>query len=271
MMTIQHQPWILSTGLSLALAEYIWRHASGRDYDLGAAVTSVGVALGQILLRPINLIATTGILTWAARFAPWHLPMGDWRTWVFGFVAVEFAYYWFHRWSHEIAWMWATHAVHHTAAQMVLPAAIRLGWTEFLSLGWMAFVPLALIGLPPKMIGTLLAFGLVYQYLLHTEAPITYGPLEWLLNSPTHHRVHHSRDAQFLDCNFGGVLIVFDRLFGTFQSVPEGTELHYGLVRPEDSRNPLTIAIVGWRSLWARLKEQSGFRAKISAAFGPPA
>jgi sterol desaturase/sphingolipid hydroxylase (fatty acid hydroxylase superfamily) len=271
MLMIHNHPWILTTGLALALIEYIWRRASGLGYDLRAAAASLGVALGQSLLRPLNLVLTTAILTWVSRFAPWHVPMTGWPAWLLGFFAVEFAYYWFHRWSHEIAWMWATHAVHHSATQMVLPAAIRLGWTEFVSLGWIAFVPLALIGLDRRMIGVLLSLGLVYQYVLHTEAPISFGPFEWLLNSPAHHRVHHSSDAEFLDCNYGGVLIVFDRMFGTFRAAPAGTVLHYGLVHPEQSTNPLLVAMLGWRALGARWKAQTGIRAKLAVALGRPA
>lgn len=111
----QHHPWVLIIGLALALAEYVWRHITGRGYDLRSAAASLGVALGQMLLRPLNRLITT---------------------------------------------------------------AIQLGWTETVSLGWIAFVPLALIGLAPGIIDTMLALGLVYQYVLHTEAPVSFGPLE---------------------------------------------------------------------------------------------
>jgi sterol desaturase/sphingolipid hydroxylase (fatty acid hydroxylase superfamily) len=275
MLLLRHHPLLLLAVLlltvALALAEYAWRRGSGRGYDLRAVRTTLGVMLGQMLLRPLNLIATTAILTWFARFAPWHWPIGDWRTWAAGFVAVELAYYWFHRFSHMVAWGWATHSVHHSPTELVLPAAVRLGWTELLSLGWICFVPLALIGLPPAVIGALLGTNLLYQYGLHTEAPIRLGPLEWWFNSPTHHRLHHSRDAEFLDCNYGGVLIVFDRLFGTYRAAPAGTVIHYGLVHPVPSANPLRVALAGWRMLFANLHSTRGWRQRLAVAFGPPA
>jgi hypothetical protein len=112
----------------------------------------------QTLLRPINMLVTTAILTGFARAAPWHLPPGDWRVWVLGFFAVDFAYYWFHRWSHEIAWMWATHAVHHSPPKWCCPPPSAWGGQRR-SLGWLAFVPLVLIGLPPKLVGILAGAG----------------------------------------------------------------------------------------------------------------
>lgn len=271
MLLIQHHRWLFAAALALALAEYLWRRASGRGYDLGAAGASLGVALVQSLVRPLNLLATTAILVQVSRFAPYHWPLNNGWTWALAFFAVEFAYYWFHRWNHEIAWLWATHAVHHSATQMVLPAAIRLGWTEFVSLGWLAFVPLVLIGLPPQMIGALLALGLVYQYVLHTEAPVSLGPLEWLLNSPAHHRVHHSSDPQFLDCNYGGVLIVFDRLFGTFRAAAPGQELHYGLANHTDARTIWAIGLGAWTDLLRRIRKADSWTNRARIALGRPA
>lgn len=269
-MFLRHHPMILVAGLVLALAEFFWRRASGRGYDVPKALTSLGVALVQTALRPLNLLATSAVLVAIARVVPWHLPMDSAVVWVAAFFCVEAAYYWFHRLSHEVAWAWANHAVHHSAEQMVLPAAIRLGWTEFLSLAWVAYVPLVLIGFPPIMIGTCLAVGLIYQYGLHTEAPIPFGPLEWLLNSPTHHRVHHSRDPEFLDCNYGGVLIVFDRLFGTFRQAAPGQVLHYGLVHGENTTTVLGVGLGPWAHLLRRLRGANGWGERLAVAFGRP-
>jgi sterol desaturase/sphingolipid hydroxylase (fatty acid hydroxylase superfamily) len=270
-MSLFHRnPWILAAALALALAEYVWRRASGRGYDLGQAATSLGVALVRSALRPASLVATTFVLGWAGRFAPWRLPTDEPLVWVLGFLAAEFAYYWFHRLSHRVAWMWATHAVHHSATQMVLPAAIRLGWTELVSGGWIAFVPLALLGFAPEMIGLLLGLNLLYQYLLHTEAPISFGPLEWVLNTPRHHRVHHSCDAAFLDCNFGGVLILFDRLFGTFRAAPRNAQLRYGLAHPLGSNHLLAVGLGPWRQLFAALAAAKDWPSRLALALGPP-
>lgn len=112
--------------------------------------------------------------------------------------------------------------------------------------GWLIFAPLVLLGFPPQMIGLLLGFNLLYQFLLHTEVVRTLGPVEWLLNTPSHHRAHHSSDGPWLDCNFGGVLIVFDRMFGTFVPEPKEGGLRYGLTDPIESNNPFTIALRQW-------------------------
>lgn len=267
-LAMQH-PWVLLVMLSAALTEYAWRRAR-RTYDVGAALASLGVAAGQALIRPVTGIAVLAALQFAHGWAPVSLPADDWRTWAAGFVALEFAYYWFHRASHQVRWMWATHAVHHSAREFVLPAAVRLGWTEFFSLGWLFFAALALAGFPPLVIGVLLGLNLIYQFPLHTEAIGKLGPLEWIFNTPSHHRAHHSRDADYIDCNFGGVMIVFDRLFGTFRAEPDGGGLTYGLVKPMESRNPVRIALHEWRRLFADMRAAAGMKAKIAIALGRP-
>ncbi|MBY0421837.1 MAG: sterol desaturase family protein, partial [Parvularculaceae bacterium] len=170
----------------------------------------------------------------------------DWRVWVAGFFAVEFAYYWMHRWSHTVRWLWTSHSVHHSAAEFTLPAAIRLGWTNVFSGAWLVFAPLMLLGFPPLVVVVLLAANLKYQFLLHTELVGKLGPLEWILNTPSYHRVHHASNPVYLDRNFGGVLIVFDRLFGTFAAERNEEKIVYGLVEPLRSNNPFAIALHEW-------------------------
>lgn len=240
-------PAILAIMLGLALAEWIWaRTYSSRGYDAASSLASIGVAVGQSLLKPLGAIVIGGTYLALYEMAPFRVPIDDWRSWVAGFFAVEFAYYWFHRFSHRINWLWATHAVHHSANELTLPAAVRLGWTGVLSGGWLIFAPLILIGFAPQMIGLLLGLNLLYQYGLHTEAVRKLGPLEWVFNTPSHHRAHHASEEPWLDCNFGGVLIIFDRLFRTFVPEPATGGLRYGLTEPILSNNPLIIALRQW-------------------------
>ena len=262
-------PWVLLVMLLAVVGEYLWRRSRG-GYDLGAASASFGVALGQAVIRPVTGIALALIFHTAFDLAPFKLAADDWRTWATGFVALEFAYYWFHRTSHRVRWLWATHAVHHSARELVLPSAIRLGWTEFFSMGWLFFAALILLGFPPLVVATLLGLNLIYQFPLHTETIRRLGPLEWVLNTPSHHRAHHSRDAEFLDCNFGGVLIVFDRLFGTFRAEPADGGLSYGLVHDMDSNNPVRIALHEWGRMFADIRRARGLAAKLSVALGTP-
>lgn len=262
-------PWVLLVMLLAVAAEFLWRRRRG-GYDLGGASASFGVALGQAVIRPVTGVALIAIFRAVFDLAPLKLAADDWRTWAAGFVAQEFAYYWFHRASHRVRWLWATHAVHHSARELVLPSAVRLGWTEFFSLGWLFFAALILVGFPPLVVVTLLGLNLIYQFPLHTEAIGRLGPLEGVLNTPSHHRAHHSRDKAYLDCNFGGVLIVFDRLFGTFRAEPEGGGLTYGLVHGMDSRNPVRIALHEWGRMFADMRAARGIMSRLRIALGAP-
>ncbi len=264
-------PAILAAMLLLSMIEFIWaRFYARRTYDVGSSLASIGVAVGQAVIKPLTagIIASGYIAVYA--LASVKLAMTDWRVWVFGFVAVEFAYYWFHRWSHRINWLWATHAVHHSPNELTLPAAVRLGWTGLISGGWLVFAPLALIGFHPAMIGTLLSLNLLYQFGLHTEAVRKLGPLEWVLNTPSHHRAHHASDTPFLDCNFGGVLIVFDRWFGTFVPEPDKGGLLYGLTDPILSNNPFVIGFRQWEKMLRAAWLVRGLGEKVRILLGAP-
>jgi sterol desaturase/sphingolipid hydroxylase (fatty acid hydroxylase superfamily) len=175
-------------------------------------------------------------MAWNYRVAT--VPMDRWWSWVLLFLGEEFCYYWMHRADHRIRWMWATHAVHHSSNQFVLANAYRLGWTTQISGTALFMAPLVLVGFSPAMVLSALAANLLYQFWIHTELIGRLGPLEWVLNTPRHHRVHHSRNAAYLDRNFGGVLIVFDRLLGTFAEERADLPCRYGLVQPLTTNNP---------------------------------
>lgn len=255
--------------LVLIAAEFAWRRRN-RGYDLRGAAASIGVAIGHAAVRPVTGAVVIAVLKLAYDWSPTPLDVRDGRTWAAGFLVVEFAYYWFHRASHQIRWLWANHSVHHSAREMILPAAIRLGWTELISLGWIIFAALALAGFPPLVIGALLGLNLLYQWPLHTEAVGRLGALEWVLNTPSHHRAHHSSDRDFLDCNFGGVTILFDRLFGTFRAEPAARGLRYGLAVPMESHNPLRIVFHEWCRLFTDIANAKGFLPRLRLALGRP-
>ncbi len=268
---ILRHPLVLAAMLALAIVEALWLWRRHGSYDAAGALASFGVAAGQFALRPFTAGIIGAIYLALANVTPIALPIDDWRVWAIGFLAVEFSYYWMHRWSHTIALMWATHAVHHSARQMALPAAIRLGWTGLLSGAWLVFTPLILFGFPPAMVALLLGTNLAYQFLLHTEAvDRLWAPLEWVFNTPSHHRAHHASDARWHDCNFGGMLIVFDRLFGSFVPEPVGGSLAYGLDQPATSNNPFAIVAAPWRRLAHAMLKTGSPRAVLCVMFGPP-
>ncbi len=268
---LSQRPGIIFALLLLALAEFGWRTRIARiGYDMRASLASLGVAAGGALIKPLTAGVTASVFLWLQPYALFPMAPGDWRVWLAGFIAVEFTYYWFHRWSHLINWLWASHAVHHSATELTLPAAVRLGWTGLISGGWLLFVPLVIIGFPPLMVAASLAANLLFQYGLHTEAVGRLGFLEYIFNTPSHHRAHHASDKEWLDCNFGGVLIVFDRIFGTFVPEPAGGGLHYGLVKPLTSNNPLRIALQTWIDLATSFRRATTWRARGKVLFGRP-
>jgi sterol desaturase/sphingolipid hydroxylase (fatty acid hydroxylase superfamily) len=266
-LALARSPLWLAMLATLVLAEMIWRVRSGRGYDARTALATLGVALGGLPFAALNALVVGAAYGLLWRHAPVHWPLHDWRTWAAGFVLVEFAYYWFHRASHRIAWMWATHSVHHSAEQMTLLSSIRLGWTNLFSAGWVIYAPLVLAGFDPRLIMALLAFDLRYQFFLHTEAVGKLGVLEWVFNTPSHHRVHHASNPAYLDRNYGGVVIIFDRLFGTFAAERPEEPVRYGLVDEARGNNPAWIALGGWSRL---LRRMTASRAPLRKALSAP-
>jgi sterol desaturase/sphingolipid hydroxylase (fatty acid hydroxylase superfamily) len=269
---ISRNPAILLAFLALALVEYVWRtRIARRGYDWRASLGSLGVAVIQFAIKPLTAGFVAAIFTAVYTLAPVKLPLNDWRVWVAAFFAVEFTYYWFHRTSHTVNWFWATHAVHHSANEMTLPAAIRLGWTGQVTGAWVFFLPLLVIGFPPLLVVGLLGANLIYQYSLHTEAiGKLWAPIEYILNTPSHHRAHHASNEGWLDTNYGGVLIIFDRMFGTFAAEPDGGGLTYGLVTPLRSHNPGRIAFNQWLVLGRAVANADSCTKRLGLLIGAP-
>jgi sterol desaturase/sphingolipid hydroxylase (fatty acid hydroxylase superfamily) len=175
-----------------------------------------------------------------------------------------------HRADHRVRWLWATHSVHHSPNELNLSAAYRLGWTSRLSIAPIFFAPLVVIGFSPVVVGAALALNLLYQFWLHATWIPRLGPLEWLLNTPAHHRVHHAANPEYLDSNFGGVLIVFDRWFGTYREELADVPVRCGLVVPIESYNPLVIGAREWLSIGRDVRSARTVRDVLISLFSPP-
>jgi sterol desaturase/sphingolipid hydroxylase (fatty acid hydroxylase superfamily) len=182
----------------------------------------------------------------------------------------EFCYYWFHRASHRVRWFWATHAVHHSPEQLTFAAAFRLGLTARFTGSTLFYVPLSYLGFAPKVVLLGVTVNLLYQFWIHSERIPRLGPLELVLNTPSHHRVHHARNLDYLDANYGGVLIVFDRMFGTFVREKPELRCDFGLVHPIRSYNPIVVEMHGWMALLRDLRTARSLRAVLGYLFGPP-
>ena len=264
--------FVLPLFVLVAAAEgwYLTKRRNVR-YDWGAFWASLGDAVGRRLIVTVlgvGIIAAILAFVWQHRIGT--IPMGHAWAWLAVFVGVEFCYYWMHRADHRIRWLWATHAVHHSPNQFVLANAYRLGWTSQVGGTAVFMAPVVWIGFTPGAVLGALAANLVYQFWIHTELVGRLGPLEWVLNTPSHHRVHHASNGPYLDRNYGGVLIVFDRLFGTFAEERADTPLRYGLVQPLVSNNPVRIAFHGWRGLLRELGAVRRPRDLAVALLGPP-
>ena len=260
----------LAVVLVIALVEYHWRKKNGRGYSFGSLGANLGIMLGYGISRFLAAGVITAAYMAVFAVAPWQWSIDNAWTWITGFFVLEFFYYWQHRFSHTIRWFWAAHSVHHSTNEFTLPAAFRLSWFSPFAGNWIVLAPMVLLGFHPLVVGTLLLLNLRYQYFLHTEAIGKLGPLEWVLNTPSHHRVHHGSNPEYLDTNYGGVLIVFDRLFGTFAEERDHNPVVYGLTRKLESNNPITINLHEWRHLLNDALHARTARELWHAAFGRP-
>ncbi|MEM1415837.1 MAG: sterol desaturase family protein [Myxococcota bacterium] len=220
--------------------------------------TMVEAAFGDDLVRALR-----GLAAWA----PAPLPV-DLGTALLCVLVVDFVYYWEHRLGHRVHLAWAAyHSVHHSADHYDQSVGLRVSFVDFFTSA-VVYAPLVLLGFSPLLVLTSLGVVLAWQQWLHTESV---GKLPWLdpwLNTPANHRVHHGRNAAYLDRNYGGVLMVWDRLFGTYAAETEPVD--FGLVEPLASRHPVEVHVHGLRKLGAALRQVRGWRPRLALLFGPP-
>lgn len=238
-----------------------------RGYEIRDTVTSMSMGAGsQVVGLPWKAVT---VLLYAALFtvAPWQLSPSSGWTWVALFFADDLAYYVFHRSHHRVRVLWASHVVHHSSVRFNLSTALRQSWTPMTTLPF--WLPLALLGIPPWMILLQQSFSLIYQFFLHTErVDKLWRPVEWVFNTPSHHRVHHGSNNVYLDRNYAGILIVWDRLFGTFE--PEGERVVYGLTKNIATYNPLRVAFHEYAAAWRDVRAARRWRDRVGYVFGPP-
>lgn len=194
----------------------------------------------------------------------------QWWAWVALFFLDDFIYYWFHRANHEVRFFWAGHVPHHSSVKLNFGTALRQGIGERTH-KYFFWLPLPLLGFDPLMIFTMIALNLIYQFWVHTELVQKLPkPIELVFNTPSHHRVHHASNVCYLDRNHAGVLIIWDRLFGTFaEEIPEETVI-YGLTKNIESYNPLIVAAGEYGALWRDIKRASTFRDRYRYALLAP-
>lgn len=267
-------PWlaaVLGIVLAAAVIEGVVLSLRGpRRYDWRAFAATLADVAGRRVVDALGLSLAMHALLWVHAHRLATIELDHLAAFVALFIGVEFCYYWHHRASHRVRWFWATHCVHHSPNELTLAAALRLGWTSQLGGAALFFAPLVWLGFAPIAVLGAVALNLLYQFWLHATWIPKLGPLERVLNTPSHHRVHHASNTEYLDCNFGGVLIVFDRLFGTCVEERADRPPRYGLTTPLQSYNPLRIELHEWLALARDLIAARSGHELFGALFGPP-
>lgn len=237
-------------------------------YEFADARSSITIGLISIGTSAFwKFLALFGYSALFAYVAPWQLPENAWYTWVIGFVALDFLFYWEHRIAHRVRLVWATHQAHHSSEYFNFATALRQKWNNSMSM--IMWAPLPLLGVPPAVVFAVYSLNLVYQFWIHTERVGTmWRPIEFVMNTPSHHRVHHGSDAEYLDRNYGGTFIVWDRLFGSFQ--PEVSRPRYGLTKPVGTYNIWKLQTHEYVAMGRDVRSAPTLRAKLGYVFGPP-
>lgn len=260
--------------LAMGLEALALRHAARENAEEAAAVgyepsdtrTSLSMGVGHLFIGAGWKLVMAAIYAAIYLISPLHLPTGAWFTWVALFFADDFAYYAYHRSHHRIRVFWATHIVHHSSQHYNFSTALRQDWSPFTAtLFWM---PSALF-FPPWMVFLALAWNLLYQFTLHTETIDRYPrPVEFIFNTPSHHRVHHGSQEQYLDRNYAGILIIWDRIFGSFE--PEGERVRYGLTKNIETFNPVRVAYAEFAAIWRDVRAARNWRERAGYMFRGP-
>lgn len=263
--------WTIPAFLLLIVVEWVSFRVHPDDDELGYsgkdAATNLFMGLGTALAGLLWRIPPILVYTALHTLTPLRIPV-LWWTLPLILLAQDFFYYWEHRGHHVIRLLWASHVVHHSSRYLNLTTALRLPWTSGLS--WVFHVPIILAGVHPAALAFCASINLTYQFWLHTERIGRLPrPLEYVLNTPSHHRVHHASQGGYLDRNFGGILIVWDRIFRTH--APEALRPVYGLTKNIETYNPLRVATHEYAAMAREISAARGWRKRLRPLLRLPA
>ncbi len=232
-------------------------------------MSSIGIAAGRV---PVSMLTNGFVIyvyTILYQYRVFTIPGTCWWAWVICFFSDDFSFYWFHRLSHQVRFLWASHKVHHSSQRFTLSTALRVPWTSEITGAFLFWSWMPLIGIEPSMIIFMKSASVIYQFWVHTE---TIGRLpiwfEAILNTPSHHRVHHGSDVEYLDKNHAGTLIIWDKMFGTYQE--EIFKPTYGLTENINSFNPLVIVFHEWKKLFIDLRKAKKVKDRFHYLFKSP-
>ena len=255
--------------LMIAIELYINYKERKGLYIKKDAIASVSMGLGSLV---VQLFAKTSAFLVYSLLYQYRLIQLDWiwYIWVLIFFADDITFYFHHRFSHQIRVLWAAHETHHSSQKYNLSTALRQSWTELIyKYVWWLWLPL--VGFPPLMILMMMSVSLIYQFWIHTEIIRKFPAIiEFIFNTPSHHRVHHASNIRYLDRNHGGILIIWDRLFGTFEKEDPAHPVVYGITTNIQSYNVFVIAFSAYGKLWEDLKKSKKWKDRFGYIFKPP-
>jgi sterol desaturase/sphingolipid hydroxylase (fatty acid hydroxylase superfamily) len=255
----------------LVLAEMIVARIKDRTrYEPRDTLTSLALGTGSTVAGLLSGGAVFALATWVSQFRLFDIGYA-WYWFVLAFVVDDFAYYLFHRSAHRVRWFWASHVIHHSSQHYNLSTALRQTWTGFFSLAFLFRLPLFLIGFPPAMVFFVAGLNLIYQFWIHTEV-IGRMPrwFEAVMNTPSHHRVHHATNPRYLDSNYAGVFIVWDKWLGTFEPERDDDKPRYGIVKDLGSFNIVWAAVHEWVGIARDVWQAPDWKARINYMIQPP-
>ena len=265
---------VLPVILLAVFAEILVIYLKGGRYPWRDTAVSAGVAIGHAIAQAAVhglIVGVFAATVYHYRLFTIEVGLDHWPALVALFVLADFAFYWEHRCAHEIRFMWASHSVHHTVERLVLLAAARLAWTPVISGVFLFYLPLVWLGFSPVAVFGMASASLTYQIFVHTEVVPRIGWLEWLINTPSAHRVHHASNEQYLDKNYGGVLLVWDHLLGTYQAERPDIAIKFGLVHGRS--RPGNVFVIAYEELGQIVRDVARakpWRERWGRVFGRP-
>jgi sterol desaturase/sphingolipid hydroxylase (fatty acid hydroxylase superfamily) len=253
--------------IMLVLAEWGISVYQKRDlYDKKDLFAAATIGIGNLIVSAIIKTALFASVLFFLNLVPWSIPP-VWWSYILCLVAIDFCRYWAHRIAHENRFWWATHVTHHNSEKYNWSVSFRLSWVQHIK--FIFFVPVALMGFHPVIFFICHQIEVLYQFWIHTEYIRKLPrPIEYIFTTPSHHRVHHATNEKYMDKNYGSTLIIWDRMFGTFQ--PEEEQAIYGITKPVGTYNPITLVFHEWRDIYKDVSKARNLSEARKYIFGRP-
>jgi len=259
--------FVLFLVLEALSMRYLEDDAPYKGYETRDSRASILMGFGSLIVNGGARVAALLYYAWLYTVTPLRLDTHQWYSWVYAILVVDLLFYLQHRAAHRVRILWAAHQAHHNSQHFNLSTALRQKWNPWWEL--LMWTPLPLLGMPPWMIFTAFSFNLIYQFWVHTEKiGKLWGPVEYVLNTPSHHRVHHASDKDYLDRNYAGIFIIWDRLFRSY--VDETHRPTYGLTKNVNSFNVFKLQYHEYGAIARDVRHAETWRDRLGYIFGPP-